>query len=249
MNPNLSMKKAVLAVCLIAVAIVLICAVTLVSFRRGFRGEPEMLMLHADCASLFNLSSASYSATLVAKQDMDTAANTAETLIQKYHGDLTSRHASSESYRTGPSPSDSVAVSTITLSAMIPLQDADAFMKDMQNSAAEANNTLMHINYSKTTGDQAAQSCMENENEIQIARAGIKLYLSELPFILKRYAISTTTDISDLQDANDRIQSFYSQINSSNDSIAPLFQNANKVTISIIVQDRDNPVTYYPSNE
>lgn len=244
------MKKTTIIIISVVAVIVLVCAAT-VLFRRGSFEYSGLLTVRADCAALSNSPSASYSATIIAKQDMKAAADAEDALLRKYQGDVTSRSDSSESYQTGSKSSDYVTVSVISFEATLPLQNADAFMKDMRDNASAAGNKLIGVSYEKMTGAQTKQDCVDDEVGARIAQANAKLYLSELPFILKHYAVSTTSNagaFQDIDNLNGQIQDSYSQISNYGDSIGLLFRNMNEVSVSVAIQDRENPQPYYSAD-
>lgn len=242
------MKKTafVLSFVAVVVLIVLACGIAMVSSRRELSGYPKIMTSNADCASLSGSSTGTYDATVIAKKNMNDAADAVNALVQKYQGDITSSDSSSESYETGPNPSDSVTIPTVTINATIPFQNTDAFMKDMQSNVDAGNDTLADVSYDKTDGAQTAQTCLSDENYIRINEANVQIYLSKVPFVIEHDTVSTTTDTSNLQDINSQLENFYSEIESYSSDISSLFESANQLSVSVTIQDRETPPSYYP---
>ncbi|MGC9968673.1 MAG: hypothetical protein ABSC29_03005 [Minisyncoccia bacterium] len=246
-----TLKKPAVVVCLVVIVLIIIVAGCSYLMNEQFGGYPRLAIANMNCNVFLNSPSSDYSATIIDERNADTTADAVSALIQKYGGEIVSRSSYPEVYHVGSKTSDSVTVKTITIGGSVPLVNADAFMKDLGSLATGANATLEDVSYNKTSGDETVQKCVDAENSARIAEATAKVYLRYVvPFATKGYKIETSTDMSNLmsnlQDLNDQIQNFYDQVSSYNDSIALLRQSANIVNVSVTVQDRENPVPYYP---
>jgi hypothetical protein len=212
---------------------------------------------HASCNFASTDASASYSATIIAGQNYNAAANAVATLIAKHDGELLGQSSSEQPYQNDAAGTSYTNITSAYVSGNIPLGEAQSFMSDVA-ALAPLSSLLQNINYSKTTGNQLQQNCTDDLNSIKSAEALNGLYLREMMPYLKTIAANSstatnqgggyypTTGNANLDDLNGAIQSSYSNISSNNDNIAQLHQNLNKVYVSVTVQDKPQPI--YPPN-
>ncbi len=235
----------ILAAVLVLVVCVAVVAIVIGSAHHEREGYAELTLTARDCKAFDNAPSASYGSLIIVKST-DATEDAIVSLMKKYGGELTSRNSYNQQYQTGPRTADSVSVVSASVYGIVPMSVGDAFMNDLKTVAAQASGTLENVSYSETTGSQTVSNCLQQLASARLAAMTLDTYLAELPLIVQDNKFQSSTGMTNLNDFNNQIQGLYSQVSSGNTIIPGIQQYANKLSISVTVQDREIPTSYNP---
>ena len=243
-------KPAVFAIFFLMVAFVAFEGVAYAIHERGQANYSGLSLVSVNCKDFSNSPSSNYNVTIIDQHDAVATQSAVMALIQKYGGEVMSNSSYSENDQFNPKSSATTEIDTMDTQANLSLNRADAFIQELQALVAGANAKIESPSYSQTTGAQTVQNCIDNQNYIATSLASVKLYMQEMPVAIANYEFSSSSQTSNISELNSEIQSAYNQVVSENDNISLLAQNANKISVTIGVQNHESPVysnsDYYP---